>query len=316
MTTKRLRVLTWHVHGNYLYYLTQTPCDFYLVTDEARSVHHTGRSGSLPWGPNVHEVRSEAVRTQQFDVVLYQSRQAWDTDRLTVLSPAQLRLPQVYLEHDPPLESPTDQRHWVDDPDALLVHVTHHNALMWDSGRTPTRVIEHGVKLLGDARYSGHRPAGLVAINDIDTRGRRMGFDLYREAAAKVPLELVGMGTLRCGGEGEIANAALPGRIAANRFMFSPIRNTSLGLTFIEAMMIGCPVVGLATNELASVISNGMNGVVDSRLEVLIETMNVLIKHPALAVEMGAAARRMAAERFAIGRFTSDWLTTLQSACA
>ena len=29
---RRLRILTWHVHGNYLYYLTQVPHDFYLVT--------------------------------------------------------------------------------------------------------------------------------------------------------------------------------------------------------------------------------------------------------------------------------------------
>lgn len=32
----RLRILTWHVHGNYLYYLTQAPHEFYLVADAAR----------------------------------------------------------------------------------------------------------------------------------------------------------------------------------------------------------------------------------------------------------------------------------------
>lgn len=25
-----LRVLTWHIHGSYLYYLSQTPVEFYL----------------------------------------------------------------------------------------------------------------------------------------------------------------------------------------------------------------------------------------------------------------------------------------------
>jgi len=29
--------------------------------------------------------------------------------------------------------------------DVLLVHVTHFNALMWDSGVAPTAVVEHGV---------------------------------------------------------------------------------------------------------------------------------------------------------------------------
>ena len=58
---ERLRILTWHVHGNYLYYLTQVPHDFWLVTDEARSPQHAGRSGSQPWGDNVHEARVEAL---------------------------------------------------------------------------------------------------------------------------------------------------------------------------------------------------------------------------------------------------------------
>ncbi|RPJ39612.1 MAG: glycosyltransferase family 1 protein, partial [Chloroflexi bacterium] len=29
-SSRRKRVLTWHVHGNYLYYLTQAPHDFFL----------------------------------------------------------------------------------------------------------------------------------------------------------------------------------------------------------------------------------------------------------------------------------------------
>jgi hypothetical protein len=27
---ERPKVLTWHIHGTYLYYLTQANCDFYL----------------------------------------------------------------------------------------------------------------------------------------------------------------------------------------------------------------------------------------------------------------------------------------------
>jgi glycosyltransferase involved in cell wall biosynthesis len=33
----------------------------------------------------------------------------------------------------------------VQDPSALLVHVTDFNRLMWDSGETPSTVVEHGV---------------------------------------------------------------------------------------------------------------------------------------------------------------------------
>ena len=128
---KRLKILTWHVHGNYLYNLTQVPHDFWLVTDVQRSMHRTGRSGALPWGANVYEAPVERLPSMEFDLVLYQSRQAWDTDREALLSTAQRQLPCIVLEHDPPQESPTNTLHWCDDPHALLVHVTHFNALMW-----------------------------------------------------------------------------------------------------------------------------------------------------------------------------------------
>ena len=80
--SRRLRILTWHVHGNYLYYLSHVPHDFFLVTDAQRTTHHSGRSGTLPWGNNVHEAFVERIPEMEFDVVLYQSRAAWDVERL------------------------------------------------------------------------------------------------------------------------------------------------------------------------------------------------------------------------------------------
>src|SRR5438477_3016940 len=139
----RLRILTWHVHGNYLWYLTQVPHEFHLVTDARRSVHYTGRSGTLPWGDNVHDAPAEQVRDLPFDLVLYQSRAEYQA-RASLLSPSQLRLPAVYLEHDPPLANPTDERHSADDGHCTIVHVTGFNALMWDHRDSPVEVIEHG----------------------------------------------------------------------------------------------------------------------------------------------------------------------------
>lgn len=190
----RLRILTWHVHGNYLHYLTQAPHDWYLVTDDVRSPQHSGRSGTLPWGDNVHEAHVDAIREMVFDVVLFQSKAAYVEEQLTLLTPAQQRLPRIYLEHDPPQEHPTDTHHWVNDRNVLLVHVAPFNALMWDSGDSPTRVIEHGVKLLRPARYSGELEAGIVVVNNIGARGRRLGADIHERVAQAVPLTLVGMG--------------------------------------------------------------------------------------------------------------------------
>ncbi len=308
----KLRILTWHVHGNYLYYLTQVPHDFYLVTDAARSTHHTGRSGTLPWGENVHEAPAERLAEMKFDLVLHQSRDTWEIDRLQLLTEAQRRLPTIYLEHDPPQQHPTDTRHWAAGPETMLVHCTPFNALMWDSGASPVRVVEHGVKLLAEAYHSGERASGIVVVNNLDLRGRRLGADIYAEAARRVPLVLVGMGAERSGGEGEVPNHALPARVAQHRFFFNPIRYTSLGLAVIEAMMVGTPVVGLATTELVTVIRNGVNGYVDTRLDPLVDAMQALLKDPGLARDWGAAGRTTARERFSIDRFVDAWLRVLR----
>ncbi len=310
--TRRLRILTWHVHGNYMYYLSQVPHEFYLVADEARSPHHTGRSGALPWGPNVHEAPVSHLADMPFDVVLMQSRDAYEHDIHAFLSPAQQRLPRIYLEHDPPQQHPTDTPHWVQDRNTLLVHVTPFNALMWDNGITPHRVIEHGVTPIGAARYSGTQAAGVVVVNNMDRRGRRLGADIFEDVREQIPLSLVGMGAERMGGIGEVAHDQLAAFMAAHRFFFHPARYTSLGLAVIEAMMAGLPIVGLATTELSTVIRSGDNGWIDTRLPPLIEGMRTLLASPDEARSMGERARQTALERFNIERFVQDWQDALQ----
>src|SRR3954447_12440713 len=99
--SERLRVLTWHVHGSYLLYLTQTPHDFYLPVKEGRPHGYGGRAGPFPWPDNLFEVPIEDVRRRTFDCVLFQSRVHYLEDQFDILSPEQRRLPRLYLEHDP-----------------------------------------------------------------------------------------------------------------------------------------------------------------------------------------------------------------------
>ncbi|MGV3654629.1 MAG: glycosyltransferase family 1 protein, partial [Noviherbaspirillum sp.] len=172
---KRLKILTWHTHGNYLYYLTQAPHDFYVLSLPGRPPGYGGRCGDLPWGDNVFDMPVDQVKEHQFDCIIFQDDPQYLEDQHRYLSEAQRRLPRIYLEHDPPREHPTDMPHPVDDPDILLVHVTHFNALMWHSQRTPTRVIEHGVVVPAGVQYSGELPRGLVVVNHLARRGRRLG---------------------------------------------------------------------------------------------------------------------------------------------
>ncbi len=54
------------------------------------------------------EVPVDRLREEQFDVILFQSREPFERDQYKYLLPSQWRLPRVYLEHDPPLEHPTN----------------------------------------------------------------------------------------------------------------------------------------------------------------------------------------------------------------
>lgn len=314
--TQRLKILTWHVHGNYLYYLSQVPHDFYLVTKPGHPPGYAGAVGSLPWGDNVHEVPADQLHQRDdFDLVLYQSHLHFN-ERQQMLSAAQLRLPAVFLEHDPPQQHPTATRHPASQVDHThIVHCTPFNALMWDNGDAPVSVIEHGVMVPAGVHYTGKIEEGLVVVNNLRLRGRRLGADVFEHMRGRLPLTLVGMDSQSLGGMGEIPNLDLPAFMARYRFFFNPIRWTSLGLSVLEAMAVGLPIVGLATTEMSTVIHNNQNGYLDTRPARLVEVMRALLHDPELARRWGATARQTAQERFGIERFVRDW-TTLFDAVA
>lgn len=306
-----LNILTWHTHGSYLYYLTQAPHRFYVLSKPGRPAGYGGRCGHIPWGDNVIDLPADQAARHQFDCIIFQDDDQYLKDQYECLTPAQRRLPRIYLEHDTPREHPTDMRHPVDDPNVLLVHVTPFNELMWDNGRTPTRVIEHGVIVPKNVRYNGHIDRGLVVVNNLARRGRRLGGDIFAAAREQVALDLVGMGAEELGGIGEVQHAKLPAFAANYRFLFNPIRYTSMGLAVIEAMMIGMPVIGLATTEMATAIENGKSGYVDTNLATLVSRMQELVCDPAQARRLGENARKRALERFGIQRFIDDWNAAL-----
>ena len=311
---KRLRILTWHVHGSYLYYLTQASHDFFLPVKPGKPEGYGGRLPGLDWGNNVYDIEASQVSSEAFDCVLFQSERNYLIDQHEILSEAQKELPCLFLEHDPPQASPTDTHHVVDDPSVLLVHVTHFNQLMWNSNRTPSCAIDHGVLVPPDTAYSGEIPRGIVVVNDLRTRGRRLGADIFEQVRKRVPLDLVGMDAKSMGGLGEISHEDLPRLVARYRFFFHPIRYTSLGLALCEAMMLGVPIVGLATTELSTVIKNGYSGYIDTDIDRLVEHMQALIDDPTLAHRLGKGAKQQAQARFSIDRFTRDWDEVLAKA--
>ncbi len=304
---KNLRVLTWHVHGSYLYYLVQSPHVFYLPVRPGRPEGYGGRAGNFSWPDNVVDVPADQVRELDFDVILYQSSRNYLVDQYEILSPAQRSQPRIYLEHNAPRPHPTDTGHIVDDPRVLLIHCTYFNSVMWDGGRTPTMVIPHGVVVPDDARYTGELPRGITVVNGLDSRGRLAGVDIFDNARREVPLDLAGMGSERWNGLGDLPHRELHRLEARYRFFFNPIRYTSLPLSVVEAMAIGLPIVALATTELPRAVRHEVDGFVSNDVRELVDGMRRLIANQSLARHMGTNAQESARDQFGIERFQRDW---------
>lgn len=94
--------------------------------------------------------------------------------------------------------------------------------------------------------------------------------------------------------------------MAERRLYLHPVRWTSLGLSLLEAMHLGMPVVALATTEAAEAVRPG-TGTLSNRPEVLARAARTYLEDPDAAAEDGARARQAALERYGLKRFLHDW---------
>ena len=316
----RLNVLIWHIHGSYLNTLARVGHNWYVPTKLGKPEGYGGRGPTFDLPDNVIEVPADRVRLLDLDLVVFQTPKNYFEDSFEILTPRQLELPQIYLEHNTPRLDPVSQLHPAakaarrDGTDPLLIHVTQFNRLMWNSESLPTRVIEHSVAISAGVKYDGRLARGITVINGMAKRPRVAGLDIFLGARDRVPLDSVGMGTELLGGHGDVPYRDLHALVAKYRFLFSPIRYTSLPLAVVEAMTIGMPVVALATTELPTVIENGVSGFVSCNVEELIEAMERLLSDPALARRIGDNARLVAESRFGLERFSKDWVGACRGA--
>jgi len=208
-----------------------------------------------------------------------------------------------------------------DRDDLLLVHVTHFNDLMWDSGNTPTTVVDHGIVDPGH-RYTGELEAAAVCVNEPVRRGRVTGTDLLPRFAAAVPLDVFGMGTdglgehLGCADVrtvGDLPQHRMHDEMARRCVYVHPLRWTSLGLSLLEAMHLGMPVVALATTEAHEAVPPDA-GICSTDVERLVRELRALVAEPERARALGAAGRAHVLGRYGLEKFLTCWDEVLERA--
>ena len=311
-----MNVLVWHVHGAWTTSFVHGRHRYLIPVDEGRTADGLGRARTYDWPASAVEVTRAQAQVEDVDVVVLQRPRELDhlaSEWLGGRKPGS-DVPAIYLEHNAPQGRIAEMRHAAADrPDLTVVHVTYFNDLFWDCGETPTRVIEHGVVDPGP-RYTGELARTVVVINDAVRRGRVTGTDLVTRFRRVVPVDLFGMRSAALGGW-DVSQAALHREMACRRVYVHPVRWTSLGLSLIEAMHLGMPVVALATTEVHEAVPSEA-GVVSNRVEVLEAALQRMTADPDEARARGAAARAAAVERFGLERFLRDWDRLLEEVAA
>lgn len=310
-----MRILMWDVHGGYTDSLVAGTHDYLFLPPEPSGRGGLARYGDSP-PSNAYEVSREKLRSEPPDVVLLQRVEEIE------LCAEQLGLrpgddvPAIFLEHNTPKADVPNTRHpLADRPGLSLVHVTHFNDLFWDCGRTPTRVIEHGVADPG-LRYTGRLPRLAFVVNEPVRRWRVTGTDLLSRFADyevdafgidadKLP-EALGPAHPRVWFAGNLQPNALYDALAERRVYLHLNRWTSLGLSLIQAMMLGMPVVVLDTTEASRAVpveAGARSGDIDE----LRTAARALLADPEEAQHRGLAGRRAALDRYGLPRFVHDW---------
>jgi hypothetical protein len=307
-----MRVLLWYAHGSYVNALVRGDHEYLVCATD-----HRGGGPPVPtspWPDSVTVVGAEELRANPPEVVVIQRLEEIDFCRDSLgFEPGRDR-PAIFCEHNVPRQDIPSAWHPLADRDRwLIVHVTGVNALLWDCGRTPTRVVGHGVPDPG-ARYVGDLERAAVVVNEPVRRRRVAGTDLIPIVARDVGVDVFGIdgelliaaqpeADLRFGGN--LSQQELWDAVARDRVYLHLNRWTSLGLSLIEAMLLAMPVAVLAMTEAASLPPD--IGSVSSDPDRLRLRVRQLVEDPSEARRCGLHARAVALERFGLAAFLRGW---------
>jgi hypothetical protein len=282
-----------------------------------------GRCGR-DW-PGTQEVPLDQLRNTDVDIVVLQRPEELELAQRWLGRRPGVDVPAIYVEHNAPRPAAATSVHpLADRSDIPIVHVTAFNRLMWDNGCAPTTIIDHGIADPGPL-YIGDIPAAAAMINEPVRRSRVVGTDLLGELGATVPIDVWGIGTgelndaphRRSGvtGMGDVPTAQLLPEVARRRAYLHTARWTSLGLSLVEAMFLGMPVVAVAST-MAPLVVPEEAGVVSADVAVLGRALTEYLADHAAAEIAGKAARSFALTHFGLDRFLAQWDDVIESVCA
>jgi hypothetical protein len=311
-------LLVWHVHGSWMESFVAGRHRYVVPVNEHQDAYGRGlcgrnwpRAQEIPWG----RLRDEGIDM----VVLQRPREIELATRWLGRRPG-IDIPAVYVEHNTPRPFAVDSVHPLAGRDDIpLIHVTDFNRLMWSNGAAPTRVVNHGIADPGNL-YTGEIAAAAAMINEPCRRWRTVGADLLDQLSAHVPIDLWGIdseamsGVGHVRGKGDVPAPRLLRQVARRRVYLHTARWTSLGLSLIEAMYLGMPIVAVAST-MAPLVVPAEAGVVSADIATLAYALEGFVTDLSAASAAGKAARDFAMAHFSLERFLADWDDVIDGVC-
>ncbi|MFF5214350.1 glycosyltransferase [Micromonospora sp. NPDC000442] len=313
-----MNILLWHVHGSWTTSFVHGKHRYLIPATPDRGPYGLGRARTYTWPESAAEVSPEQLRTADVDLVILQRPEELDLAEQWLGRRPGRDLPAIYVEHNTPKDGqvPNSRHPMADRDDLLIAHVTAFNELFWDTGTTRTTVVDHGI-VAPTAAWTGELDRLAVVINEPVRRWRVTGTDLLPRFAEIAPLDVFGMKVAglaehlglpadRLKSHDDVPQHRMHAELARRRAYLHLCRWTSLGLSLIEAMAMGMPVVALATTEAVMAVPPGA-GALSTRVDTLLEAADRFVAEPQRARAAGAEARAAARERYGLDRFLTDW---------
>lgn len=314
----------WHVHGSWATSFVNGLHDVVIPVLPDGGADGVVLPTTNMWPDTVRALPPDELSGEELDVVILQRPveialvQQWLGRRVG------RDIPAVYVEHNTPRNSPTGSEHLLAGQTQIpIVHVTHFNALMWDNGKAPVHVVEHGIPDPGHL-YDGVLPRVGYLVNKPIRRGRIAGSDLINRIAEVAPVDVFGMGTAAVTthehaheviGHGDLPPAAMHAMLASRRAYVHLCRWTSLGLSVLEAMYMGMPVVAMSVTEAPEALA-GSAAIVSNDISRLHQGIREYLLDPDAAADAGRRNRAHVETRFSLPRFHADWDRLLKEVLA
>lgn len=296
-----MNILTHPVHTGYQYDLAFTGHNFYSIPlPDTEEVFWDKKSRPLP--ANYHLLPSLSDALVKFDVALIHFNEGFEAFR-------DLNVPIIYKEHCIHARFSVPQQ-W----HRRVSYYSFSSSIAADQWLLPKkkerRKIVIGMGIDVDV-YQGYRGDGgdvLMVSHRVGSRPQRKGQRHVKALAEEFPITLVGNDN--DGIKGAIGAARNYDELLEYYRSFKVFLNCSpfLGMSTLEAMAVGMPVVTFKTLN-SQIVENKVNGLVVDSVAEARAALRELLGNREFALHLGRNARACIQERFSPVNFRNRWNT-------